>query len=116
MQVMQCNMRHFSSSGGPEKKGDDYDSAFDNLMKEGKITQEESQKFKQRREEVADQHLDEKDRLHKMQEEKSKEGEQKFDDFLEGKQPDGGKDMKSVFQSFYSKMKEQDKKMKDKIK
>lgn len=54
-------------------------------------------------------------KFHKAQEEKSKEGEQQFDDFLEGKQKPSG-DMKSVFQSFYTKMKEQDRKLKEKIK
>ena len=45
-------VREFSSSGGPQKKessGNDYESGFESLMKERKITKEESEEFQQRR-------------------------------------------------------------------
>ena len=52
-----------------------------------------------------------------MHDKKQQEGEQDFDDLLSGKKKDGGgQDLKSVFQSFYSKMKEQDKKLKETMK
>lgn len=111
--------RQFSSSGGPEKKDDnrsanDYESGFENLMKEGNISKEESEQFAQRRQERAKQSQEQQEKFDKMHADKFKEGEQDFDDFLAGKKQEtsAGQDLKNAFQSFYAKMKEQDKKLK----
>lgn len=50
-----------------------------------------------------------------MHDDKAKEGEQDFDDFLSGKKSDKG-DLKDHFASFYAKMKEQDRKLKEAMK
>ena len=47
-----------------------------------------------------------------MHEQKSKEGERDFDDFLAGKKSQQTESLTSTFQQFYAKMKEQDKKLK----
>ena len=76
--------RYFASSGkgGPEKQNNDYESGFDNLMKDGKITEEESEKFKQRRDQKAEQLKEDKQKSDEIHDKKFKEGEQDFDDFL----------------------------------
>ena len=86
MNLMNGSRQFSSSSEDPEKKSsNDYESGFEKLMSEGKITKEESERFQQRREERAEQSRAEKEKFDKMHEEKSKEGERDFDDFLAGK-------------------------------
>ena len=71
-----------SGKGGPEKQNNDDESGFDNLMKDGKITEEESEKFKQRRDQKAEQLKEDKQKSDEIHDKKFKEGEQDFDDFL----------------------------------
>lgn len=63
--------RQFSSAGGgPQKKesesGNDYESGFESLMKERKITKEESERFQQRREEKAEESKAQQQKFDKM--------------------------------------------------
>jgi hypothetical protein len=60
MQMNLLRHRRFSSQGGgpeekPEGSGNQYESGFESLMKGGKVTKEESEQFRKRREERAAQ-------------------------------------------------------------
>jgi hypothetical protein len=103
-------MRNFSSK---QPKRDDYESGFDDLLKQGNVSEsqkkaaEDAVKAKQAESEKMSQEQQ------KMREKDFAQKEQAFDDFLEGKQPQSkgitdDMSLQDIFKSFYGKAKNVD--------
>ena len=76
------HVRYFSQE---DKKKNDYESGFQNLMNDGKVSKEEQERLQKRRDEKNEQTKQEQEDTEKLREQRFKEGEENFEDFIAGK-------------------------------
>jgi hypothetical protein len=110
MEIMAgTSNRFFSLSNKPNQNleketNKDYESSFDDLLSQGKVSEEQKREFQKRREEKAQAVKEAQEKLEADREKSNRAKEQAFDDMLSGK-PQITEDMnlQQVFKVFYNR-------------
>lgn len=90
-QTVMTNFRHFSlhqspnNGGKKETQKTDYETGFEEMLKQGSVSEQQQKEFERRREEKAEEVRKAQEKLEQQREKSNQAKEQAFEDMLAGK-------------------------------